>query len=162
MPVGNRKRRSHKRSIHRVYVQCRHSTRNPHGNTHPTTSVTIRTQLWTRPRKSKSNQHTTQSPPTPLPHQISSIQRNQASSQNPRQGTHNRNPQQRHNVTPSNPCRRFGVQFTQEHLQVCPAKKVQCNLWMKVGHYCKVCRSAKLLWQSQQIIPQQTTHKPEG
>ena len=30
-----------------------------------------------------------------------------------------------------NPCRRCGIQFSIEHLQVCPAKKVQCNLCKK-------------------------------
>ena len=56
---------------------------------------------------------------------------------------------------PSNPCRLCGIQFTPEHRQVCPARKVQCNLCKKIGHYSKVRRSAKLLWHSQQIISQQ-------
>ena len=82
--------------------------------------------------------------PLPIPHQISFIQRNQTPSQNPRQRKHNQNPQQRRNGTPSNPCRRCGVQLTQEHLQVCPAKKsnaiyvrkyaAQLNSWGKVNN----------------------------
>ena len=59
-------------------------------------------------------------------------------------------------ITP-NPCRRWGIQFSNEHLQVCPAKKVQCNLCKKIGHYSKVCRSAKFMWQTQQIKPQTTS-----
>ena len=38
---------------------------------------------------------------------------------------------QRPTFTP-NPCRRCGIQFSIEHLQVCPAKKVQCNLCKKL------------------------------
>ena len=56
-----------------------------------------------------------------------------------------------------NPCRRCGIQFSLEHLQVCPAKKVQCNLCKKIGHHSKVCRSAKYMWQTQQIKPQINT-----
>ena len=31
---------------------------------------------------------------------------------------------------------------------------MQCNLCKKVGHFSKVCQSAKLMWQTQQIKPQ--------
>ena len=93
--------------------------------------------------------------------QISNITpslRNQA--YNPRPRFPARNTQtQRANNTP-NPCRRCGLQFSPEHLQISPAMKFQCILCKKVGHYSKVCRSAKLQWQKQQIksqpsIPQQ-------
>ena len=63
---------------------------------------------------------------------------------------------QRRAITP-NPCRRCGIQFSIELLQVCPAKKVQCNLCKKIGHYSKVCKSAKFMWQTQQIKPQTTS-----
>ena len=81
-----------------------------------------------------------------LPNQISFIQRNQTPSQNPRQRTPNWNLNNNaKNPSISNPCRRCGVQFTQEHLLVCPAKKIQYNLCKKAGHYGKVCHSAKFL-----------------
>ena len=73
----------------------------------------------------------------------------------PRQRLPTRNIQTQRPTNISNPCRRCGLQFSLEHLQICPAKKVQCNLCKKVGHYTKVCRSAKLMWQTQQIKPQQ-------
>ena len=65
-----------------------------------------------------------------------------------------RNTQTQHFTSITNPCRRCGLQFSPEHLQICPAKKVQCNLCKKIGHYSKVCRSAKPMWQTQQIKPQ--------
>ena len=72
----------------------------------------------------------------------------------PRPRLPTRNTQTQHFTSIPNPCRRCGLQFSAEHLQICPAKKVQCNLCKKVGHYSKVCRSAKLMWQTQQIKPQ--------
>ena len=91
--------------------------------------------------------------------QISHIipsQRNQAYNQitRPRIPVRNSLPQRNTNTT--NSCRRCGIQFTPEHLLICPAQKVQCNLCKKIGHYSKVCRSAKLMWQTLQIRPQQT------
>ena len=75
----------------------------------------------------------------------------------PRSRPPTRNTQtQRPAITP-NPCRRCGIQFSIEHLQVCPAKKVQCNLCKKIGHYSKVCKSAEFMWQTQQIKPQTTS-----
>ena len=74
----------------------------------------------------------------------------------PRQRPPIRNSQTQRPTTTSNPSRRCGIQFSIEHLQVCPAKKVQCNLCKKIGHYSKVCRSAKFMWQTQQIKPQTT------
>ena len=82
-----------------------------------------------------------------------SSQGNQAYNRRPRFPVWNTQTQRTPN-TP-NPCRRCGLQFSPEHLQICPAKKVQCNLCKKIGHYSKVCRSAKLMWQTQQIKPQQ-------
>ena len=73
----------------------------------------------------------------------------------PRQRLPTRNIQTQRPTNIPNPCRRCGLQFSLEHLQICPAKKVQCNLCKKVGHYSKVCRSANLMWQTQQIKPQQ-------
>ena len=92
--------------------------------------------------------------------QISHIipsQRNEAYNQitRPRTPVRNSLPQRNTNIT--NPCRRCGIQFTPEHLLICPTKKVQCNLCKKIGHFCKVCRSAKLMWQTRQIRPQQST-----
>ena len=74
----------------------------------------------------------------------------------PRQQLPTRNIQTQRPTKIPNHCRRCGLQFSLEHLQICPAKKVQCNLCKKVGHYSKVCRSAKLMWQTQQIKPQQS------
>ena len=68
-----------------------------------------------------------------------------------------RNNQQQRPTNIRNPCRRCGLQFSLEHLQICPAKKVQCKLCKKIGHYSQVCRSAKNMWQTQQIKPQTTT-----
>ena len=93
-------------------------------------------------------------PPISL-NQISYIQRNQTPNQTPRPRTPTRNPKPQRNATPLNPSRRCRIQFTPEHLQVCPAKRIQVNLCKKVGHYSKVCRSAKFLWQIRQITPQQ-------
>ena len=67
-----------------------------------------------------------------------------------------RNTQTQRPTNTANPCRRCGIQFSLEQLQVCPAKKVQCNLCKKIGHYSKVCRSAKFMWQTQHIKPQPT------
>ena len=67
-----------------------------------------------------------------------------------------RNTQTQQPTIISEACRRCGIQFSIEHLQVCPAKKVQCNLCKKIGHYSKICRSAKFMWQTQQIKPQTT------
>ena len=36
-----------------------------------------------------------------------------------------------------------------------PGKEIPMQLLQKIGHYSKVCRSAKLMWQTQQIRPQQ-------
>ena len=83
-----------------------------------------------------------------LPDKVSFVQRN------PRQTTYIRSQQTQSTAITPIPCRRCGVQFTLEHLQICPAKKVQCNFCKKKLDN-KVCRSAKLIWQGQQIIPQQ-------
>ena len=89
--------------------------------------------------------------------QISNITHNPRNpSFTPRQRLPTRNIQTQRSTNIPNPCRRCGLQFSLEHLQICPAKKVQCNLCKKVGHYSKVCRSAKLMWQTQQIKPQQS------
>ena len=82
--------------------------------------------------------------------QISNImpsQRSQAYKPRPRFPA--RNPQPQRNFNTPNPCRRCGLQFTQEHLLICPARKVQCNLCKKWDTI------AKLIWQIQQIRPQQ-------
>ena len=84
---------------------------------------------------------------------IMSSQRNQA--YNPRPRLLVRNTQTQLTPNTSNPCPRCGLQFSPERLQICPAKRVQCNLCKKIGHYSRVCRSAKLMWQTQQIKPQQ-------
>ena len=81
-------------------------------------------------------QGTTQSPPRPRP---------------PTPNTQTLRP----TINP-NPCRRCGLQFSIGHLQVCLAKRVQCNLCKKIGHYSRVCKSAKFMWQTQQIKPQTT------
>ena len=89
--------------------------------------------------------------------QISNITltpRNNTVTPRPRPPT--RNPQTQRPTTNPNPCRRCGLQFSIEHLQVCPAKRVQCNLCKKIGHYSRVCKSAKMMWQTQQIKPQTT------
>ena len=104
------------------------------------------------------NTQLNRNPLNPL-YQISHItpnQRNQAYKQTPRPRIPTRNFQPPRNTTIPNPCRRYGIQLTQEHLQICPAKKVQCNLCKKIGHYSKMCRSAKFLLQTQQITPQQS------
>ena len=85
--------------------------------------------------------------------QLSYIQRNQTPSQTPRWRIPTRNPQPQRNAILPNPCILCGLQFTPK--QVCPTKRVQCNLCKKVEHYSKVGRSAKFLWQTQQITPQQ-------
>ena len=96
--------------------------------------------------------------PTNTFEQISNISSNPKNPTfNPKPRTPTRNNQQQRPTSITNPCRRCGLQFTQEHLLICPAKKVQCNLCKKIGHYSKVCRSAKLMWQTQQIKPQQST-----
>ena len=88
--------------------------------------------------------------------QISNITHNPRNpSFTPRQRVPTRNIQTQCPTDFPNPCRRCGLQFSLEHLQICPAKTVQCNLCKKIGHYSKVCRSAKLMWQTQQIKPQQ-------
>ena len=64
--------------------------------------------------------------------QISNIMPSQRSqAYNPRPRFPARNPQLQRNFNTPNPCRRCGLQFTQEHLLICPAKKVQCNLCKK-------------------------------
>ena len=88
--------------------------------------------------------------------QISNIMPSQRSqAYNPRHRVPARNSQPQRNFNTPNTCRRCGLQFTREHLLICPVKKVQCNLCKKIGHYSKVCRSAKLMWQTQQVRPQQ-------
>ena len=92
--------------------------------------------------------------------QISNIKPSQRSqAYNPRPRFPARNPQPQRNFNTPNTCRRCGLQFTQEHLLICPAKKIPCNLCKKIGHYSKVCRSAKLMWQTQQIRPQQNVNQ---
>ena len=155
MPNGNRRRRPYKRSIHCVHVQHRHTTRTPHGNKHPTPSTKVRTQPRRGQKiKEQLTQNSTATHPL-IPNQISFIQRNQTPLPNPRQRTPNWNNQQQRFANPTNPCRRCEVRFSPDHLQVNAAQKVQCNLCKNVGHYSKVCRSAKFLWQSQQRAPQQ-------
>ena len=81
--------------------------------------------------------------PTNTFEQISNISYNPKNPTfNPKPRTPTRNNQQQRPTSITNPCRRCGLQFTQEHLIICPAKKVQCNLCKKIGHYSKVCRSA--------------------
>ena len=83
------------------------------------------------------------------PNQIYFIQRNQTPSQNPRQRTPNRNPYNNATITPK------PMQTIQSRTPTnMPGKKIQCNLCKKVGHYSKLCGSAKFMWQSQQITPQ--------
>ena len=94
--------------------------------------------------------------------QISHIthnQRNQTYNQISRPRTPIRNSLPQRNTNTMNPCRRCGIQLTLEHLLICPAKKLQCDPCKKIGHYSKVCRSAKLIWQTQQIRPQQDVNQ---
>ena len=99
--------------------------------------------------------------------QISSITPNQRNpSFIPRPRLPTRNTQTQRITNTPNPCRRCRLQFSPEYLQICPAKKIQCNLCKKVGHYSKVCPSAKLMWQTQQkspnqVCPNKTFHKPD-
>ena len=61
--------------------------------------------------------------------QISNITHNPRNpSFTPRQRLPTRNIQTQRSTNIPNPCRRCGLQFSLEHLQICPAKKVQCNL----------------------------------
>ena len=64
-----------------------------------------------------------------------------------------RRPQQQRNQGQHNPCRRCGAPFSLEHLQICPAKKAQCNYCKRVGHFAKVCRSSKPTWNMNQQQP---------
>ena len=101
--------------------------------------------------------------PTPLNQlcYITPNHKNQTLIQTLRPRTPKRNPQPPRNITTPNPCRRCGIQFSPEHLQVCPTKNSSATYAKKIGHYSKVCRSAKCLWQTQQITPSKTSHKPE-
>ena len=60
---------------------------------------------------------------------IMSSQRNQAYKPRPRLPV--RNAQAKRTPNTPNPCRRCGLQFSPEHLQICPAKRVQNNLCKK-------------------------------
>ena len=64
-----------------------------------------------------------------------------------------RRPQQQRNQGQHNPCRRCGAPFSLEHLQICPAKKAQCNNCKQVGHFAKVCRSSRPTWNTNQQQP---------
>ena len=92
-----------------------------------------------------------------LDNQIAHIGSNQYSQQrrpqpqNSRSTTQQqRRPQQQRNQGQSNPCRRCGAPFSLEHLQICPAKKAQCNNCKRVGHFAKVCRSTRPTWNTNQ------------
>ena len=67
MPPRNCRRRPHKRPLHCVYVQHRHTTRGPNGNTHPLTSATISTKSRAGSREPKSDQYTNEPTPTHPP-----------------------------------------------------------------------------------------------
>ena len=125
----------------------RHVRPYKYGNSHRTANADTRIRGWsthnlTAPHPSHSNKYLTSNETRPP-------------NETPRPRISTRNPLQQRNATPPNPCRRCGLQFIPENLQVCPAKRVQCNLCKKVGHYSNVCHSAKFLWQSQKITPQQ-------
>ena len=74
---------------------------------------------------------------------IAPNQRNQAYNQTLQPRIPTRNFQPPRNTTTPNPCRRYGIQLNLEHLQICPAKRIQCNFCNNFGHYSKMCRSAK-------------------
>ena len=65
----------------------------------------------------------------------------------PMQQQQRRSPQQR-SPGQSNPCRRCGATFSLEHLQICPAKKAQCNSCKRIGHFSKVCRATRPTWNN--------------
>ena len=154
MPPENRRRRSHKD----IFIAFMSNTDIQRELLMETRTPLQVLQLALNRERGQENQkaiNTQLNRGTPIPlNQISYIQRNQTPSQTPLPRITTWNPKPQRNDTPANQCRRCGLQFIPEHLQVCPPKRVQCNLCKKVGHYSNVCRSAQFLLQTQQITPQ--------
>ena len=157
MPPRICRRGPYKGHIYSFYDQPRHSERTPDGNPNSAASPPIPTQPRKRPRESKSNKLPTQPiPPTRIGTNIQHYIPPKEQCSYPKTTTTHTEPTdpKTHYQFKSLPTLR--IQFSIEHLQVCPAKRVQCNLCKKIGHYSRVCKSAKMMWQTQQIKPQTT------
>ena len=42
-----------------------------------------------------------------------------------------------------NPCTRCGLEFSQNHLEVCKAKKERCRNFSTIGHFARMCKRPK-------------------